>query len=69
MLKIKFPSNYNENVSLNALLVKYCSGLSLKDKFLFFILKMYYIGLRLKRRLALGEEKRKKYVLKYILGI
>src|SRR5215204_2927723 len=65
MLKIKFPSTYNEsNYSLNALLVNYSSGLSLKDKFLFFILKMYYRGLRLKARLALGEEKRKNILSK-----
>jgi FkbM family methyltransferase len=65
MLKIKFPSNYNENhYSWNALLVKYSSGLFLKDKFLFFILKMYYRGLRLKARLALGDEKRKNILSK-----
>ena len=46
-------------ISMNALLVKYSSGLSLKDKFLFFILKVYYRGLRLRARLALGAEKRK----------
>jgi FkbM family methyltransferase len=44
---------------MNALLIKYSSGLSFKDKFLFFILKVSYIGLRLKARLALGAEKRK----------
>jgi FkbM family methyltransferase len=42
---------------LNALLVNYSSGLSLKDKFLFFILKMYYRGLRLKAR-GLGKARR-----------
>ena len=59
MLKIRFPSDYNQNIGLNTLLVKYSSGLTLKDKFLFFILKMYYRGLRLTTRLALGEKKRK----------
>ena len=59
MLKIKLPSNYNQKVSMNALLVKYSSGLTLKDKLSFSILKIYYIGLRLKARLALGEKERK----------
>jgi FkbM family methyltransferase len=50
MLKIRFPSDYNQNdYSWNGLLVD-CTGLTLKDKFLFFILKMYYRGLRLKAR-------------------
>ena len=62
MLKIKFPSNYNQNnYSWNSLLVKYSSGLSLKDKLLFFILKMYYRGLRLKARLASRSRKKKKH--------
>ena len=64
MLKIRFPNNYNQNVRLNALLIKYSSGLSLEDKLLFFILKMYYISLRLKARLALGSEKRKNILSK-----
>ena len=65
MLKIKFPSNYSPNISLNTLLVKYSSGLTLKDKLLFFIIKMYYRGLRLKARglrkvsLVLGDKERK----------
>jgi FkbM family methyltransferase len=65
MLKIKFPSNYNQNhFSWNSLLVKYSCGLSLKDKLLFFFLKMYYRGLRLKARLVLGPEKRKNILSK-----
>jgi FkbM family methyltransferase len=59
MLNIKFPSNYNQNVGLNTLLMKYSSGLSLKDKFLFSILKMYYRGLRARNRLAVGKKNRK----------
>src|SRR5215204_2526758 len=65
MLKIRFPSNYNQNdYSWNSLLVE-SSGLTLKDKLLFFILKMYYRGLRLKARglrkvhLVLGDKERK----------
>ena len=58
MLKIRFPNNYNQNIGLNTLLVKYSSGLTLKDKLSFSILKMYYRGLR-KARLALGEKDRK----------
>ena len=64
MLKIRFPSDYNQNdYSWNGLLVD-CTGLTLKDKFLFFILKMYYRGLRLKARglrkarRALGDKNR-----------
>jgi len=64
MLKIRFPSDYNHNdYSWNGLLVD-CTGLTLKDKFLFFILKMYYRGLRLKARglrkahRALGDKNR-----------
>jgi FkbM family methyltransferase len=50
MLKIRFPSNYNQsNYSWNSLLVE-SSGLSLIDKLSFSILKMYYRGLRLKAR-------------------
>jgi FkbM family methyltransferase len=64
MLKIKLPSNYNQNLSMNALLIKYSSGLYLKDKLSFSILKIYYIGLRVKARLALGEEKRKNKLYK-----
>ena len=46
MLKIRFPSDYNQNdYSWNGLLVKYSSGLTLKDKLLFSILKMSYRGL------------------------
>ena len=38
MLKIRFPSDYNHNdYSWNDLLV-HCTGLTFKDKFLFFIL-------------------------------
>src|SRR5215203_5674424 len=65
MLKIRFPSNYNQNdYSWYSLLVE-SSGLTLKDKLLFFILKMYYRGLRLKARglrkvhLVLGDKERK----------
>ena len=65
MLKIRFPSDYNQNdYSWNSLLVD-SSGLTFKDKLLFFILKMYYRGLRLKARglrkarLALGDKERK----------
>ena len=65
MLKIRFPGNYNQNnYSWNSLLVN-SSGLTLKDKISFSILKMYYRGLRLKARglrkagLALGEKERK----------
>lgn len=65
MLKIRFPSDYNQNdYSWNSLLID-SSGLTLKDKLLFFILKMYYRGLRLKARglrkarLALGDKERK----------
>jgi FkbM family methyltransferase len=60
MLKIRFPSDYNQNVSYNAL-----SGLTLKDKLLLSILKMYYRSLRLKARglrkarLVLGDKERK----------
>ena len=64
MLKIRFPSDYNQNdYSWNGLLVD-CTGLTLKDKLLFFILKMYYRGLRLKARglrkarRALGDKNR-----------
>ena len=64
MLKIRFPSDYNHNdYSWNDLLVD-CTGLTLKDKLLFFILKMYYRGLRLKARglrkarRALGDKNR-----------
>ena len=50
MLKIRFPSNYNQsNYSWNRLLVE-TSGLTLKDKLSLSILKMYYRGLRLKAR-------------------
>ena len=65
MLKIKFPSNYNLNdYSWNSLLVD-SSGLTLTDKFLFYILKTYYRGLRLKARglrkarLVLGDKEGK----------
>src|SRR5687768_14117768 len=64
MLKIRFPSNYNHNdYSWNGLLVD-CTGLTLKDKISFSILKMYYRGLRLKARglrkarHALGDKNR-----------
>jgi FkbM family methyltransferase len=66
LLKIKFPSNYNlDDYNWNSLLVKYSSGLLLEDKFLFFILKMYYRGLTLKAlglwkaQLALGDKNKK----------
>ena len=64
MLKIRFPGNYDHNhYSWNDLLVD-STGLTLKDKLLFFILKVYYRGLRLKARglrkarLALGDKNR-----------
>ena len=64
MLKIRFPSYYNQsNSSWNSLLVE-SSGLTLKDKLSFSILKMYYRGLRLKARglrkarRALGDKNR-----------
>ena len=63
-MKIRFPSDYDHNdYSWNGLLVD-CTGLTLKDKLLFFILKMYYRGLRLKAlglrkaRRALGDKNR-----------
>jgi FkbM family methyltransferase len=65
VLKIRITSNYNQNIGLNTLLVKYGSGLLLEDKLLFFILKMYYRSLRLKARglrkarLALEDKNRK----------
>src|SRR5215208_5981053 len=50
MLKIRFPSNYNQsNYSWNSLLEN-SSGLTLKDKLSFSILKTYYRGQRLKAR-------------------
>ena len=65
MLKIKYPSNYNQNnCGWNRFILKYGSGLTLKDKLLFFILKMYCRGLRIKARrlrkvrLVLGEKNR-----------
>ena len=45
MLKIRFPSNYNEGDGVNILLLKYSSGLTLKDKLSFSILKISYLGL------------------------
>ena len=45
MLKIRFPSNYNQNVGVNRLLLRYSSGVTLKDKLSFFILKISYLGL------------------------
>ena len=66
MLKIKFPSDYNQDdYNWDSLLRKYSTGLLLEDKLLFFILKMYYRGLTLKARglrkvrLALGDKNRK----------
>ncbi len=66
MLKIRFPSDYNQDdYNWDSLLRKYSTGLLLEDKFLFFILKMYYRGLTLKARglrkvrLALGDKNRK----------
>jgi FkbM family methyltransferase len=61
MLNIKLPSNYNQNVGLNTLLIKYGSGLNPKDKILFSILKMYYIGLRVKTSLI--AKKNRKNIL------
>ncbi len=59
MLKIRLPSNYNQNIGVNRLLLRYSSGVTLKDKISFFILKISYLGLRLRRRLALSDKERK----------
>ena len=59
MLKIKLPSNYNQGSKVNRVLLKYGTGLTLKDKFSFSILKISYLGLWLTFHLVLGEEKRK----------
>ena len=59
MLKIRFPSNYNQNVGVHRLLLRYSSGVTLKDKLSFFILKISYLGLKLRRRLALRDKERK----------
>ena len=60
MLKIRFPSDYNQGNGLNKLLLKYGSGLTLKDKLSFSILKISYLGFWFTTRLVLGEKKRKK---------
>ncbi len=59
MLKIRLPSNYNQNVGVNRLLLQYSSGVTLKDKISFSILKISYLGLLLRRRLALRDKERK----------
>jgi FkbM family methyltransferase len=59
MLKIRLPSNYNQNVGVDRLLLRYSSGVTFKDKLLFFILKISYVGLKLRRRLALRDKERK----------
>jgi FkbM family methyltransferase len=59
MLKIRLPSNYKQNVGVNRLLLRYSSGVTLKDKISFFILKISYLGLRLRRRLTLRDKERK----------
>ena len=64
MLKIRFPSNYNQSAGVNKLLLKYGSGLTFQDKFSFSILKMYYLSFWLTTRLALGKKKRKKMLSK-----
>jgi hypothetical protein len=65
MLKIKFPSNYNQRAGVNRLLLKYSSGLTLKDKLSFSILKMYYLGFWLTTHLIPGEKKRKNYKIEF----
>src|SRR5688572_19992157 len=64
MLNIKFPNNYSQNLGISTLLIKYSSGQSIKDKFLLFMLKMYYRGLRVKSRLVIGKENRKNLISK-----
>ena len=59
MLRIKIPSNYNHSTGTNRFLLKYGSGLTLKDKLSFSILKISYLGLWLTTHLVLGKEKRK----------
>ena len=59
MLKIRFPSNYNQKFGVNRLLLRYGSGVTFKDKISFFILKISYLGLRLGRRLTLRDKERK----------
>jgi hypothetical protein len=59
MLKIRFPSNYNQRAGVNRLLLKYGRGLTLKDKLSFSVLKISYLGLWLTTHLIPGEKKRK----------
>ena len=59
MLKIRFPSNYNQRAGVNRLLLKYSCGLTLKDKLSFSILKMSYLGFWLITYLIPKEKKRK----------
>jgi FkbM family methyltransferase len=64
LLRIKFPSNYNQSEGVNTLLIKYGSGFTLKDKLSFSILKISYLGLWLTTKLVLGEKKRKNILSK-----
>jgi FkbM family methyltransferase len=59
LLRIKFPSNYNQSHGVNTLLLKYSSGFTLKDKLSFSILKISYLVLWLTTYLVLSERKRK----------
>ena len=60
MLQIKIHDNYEDNSGLNSILLKFSSGLTIKDKFSFSILKWSYVGLRLGTRIILGRKKRNK---------
>ena len=64
MLKIRFPGNYDQSAGINKLLLKYCRGLTLKDKLSFSVLKISYIGFWYTTRLVLAEKKRKKILSK-----
>ena len=59
MLKIRFPSKYNQRAGVNRLLIKYGSGLTLTDKLSFSVLKISYLGLWLITYLIPREKKRK----------
>jgi hypothetical protein len=59
MLKIRFPSNYNQRAGVNRLLIKYGNGLTLTDKLSFSVLKISYLGLWLITYLIPREKKRK----------
>ncbi|HJU60360.1 MAG TPA: FkbM family methyltransferase [Nitrososphaeraceae archaeon] len=64
MLKIRFPSNYNQRAGVNRLLLKYGRGLTLKDKLSFSVLKISYLGLWLTTHLIPREKKRKNKLYK-----